>query len=197
MSRGRRPHSCGWTGQTKCLVLRAQCRVGDVLDVLNPVKISAAKWYHTERGQEGTFFIPRMWRQHTRQSEILIQSVFCYSFHPEIGDKLSLGSRTRRNIFSINNFNDCKWIINVSGRQYQSSTWQIYFQDRVKLWVSVISHINSQSYQSLHLHVYIVQTKSVHGDTTRYHRLDNIILFTLISDIADNLPIKVTISGTQ
>ena len=35
-----------------------------------------------------------------------------------------------------------------------------------------------------------------HGDTTRYHRLDNIILFTLISDIADNHPIKVTIFET-
>ena len=63
--------------------------------------------------------------------------------------------------------------------------------------VSVICHINSQLYLSLHLHVYIVQTKSVHGDTTRYHRLDNIILFTLISDIADNQPIKVTIFETQ
>ena len=34
--------------------------------------------------------------------------------------------------FTINYFNVVKWIINVSGRQYQSLTWQIYFQDRVK-----------------------------------------------------------------
>ena len=33
--------------------------------------------------------------------------------------------------------------------------------------VSVICHINSQLYLSLHLHVYIVQTKSRHGDTPK------------------------------
>ena len=126
------------------------------LNVLNPLKISAAERLPLGKDRGSTFFLispggyhsyhtsqdwryfwkhPTLWLLPT--DSFSIWDLLCCDFLWYQGQGWSQAC-----IVSIrSHFNVEKWIINVSGRQYQSLTWQIYFQDRVghKYLSSVIS----------------------------------------------------------
>ena len=155
------------------------------LDVLNPLKISAAGRLPLGKDRGSTFFLisPGGYHSyHTSQGSRyfwkhplswfilqLIWDLFCWDFLWYQGQGWSQAC-----IVCIrSHFNGEKWIINVSGRQYQSLTWQIYFQDRVghKYLSSVISVCTSACG---------VLRENCPGGETRYHHNENIRILSCL-----------------
>ena len=127
--------------------------------MLNPLKISAAERLPLGKDRGSTFFLISPGGYHTSQSWRYFwkHPVCCAGPRLLPTDSFSSWSEISAGTFSDikaraeaklivsvlirSHFNVVKCIINVSGRQYQSLTWQINFQDRVghKYLSSVIS----------------------------------------------------------